>query len=271
LVFLFCLYNSFGIFSSLQFLQFGICVQFLQKKIIFEWYFVFHFCKIWYFDFSSASAIWYLCFVSAIVLVFLLLFNFCKKKKNRVIFCLLLLQNLVFWLSFNFCNLVFLFCLCNCFGISFSLQFLQFSICVQFLQKKKLEWYFVFRLCKIWYFDFPSASAIWYFCSVSAIILVFRLLFNFCNLVFEFSFCKIFWSDILSSAFAKSGISTFLQLLSWHLLPKKLFGYVSYLLIREFSFLILLLCIVTIRVLFRLLTIQLFYSDCSQLGFSRAN
>jgi hypothetical protein len=63
--------------------------------------------------------------------------------------------------------LVFLFYLCNCFGISSSLQFLQF----------------------------------------------------------------FFWSDILSFASAKSGISTFLKLLPWHLLPKRLFGYVGYLLI----------------------------------------
>jgi hypothetical protein len=41
-----------------------------------------------------------------------------------VIFCLPLLQNLVFWLSFSSCNLIFMFCLCNCFGISSSLQFL---------------------------------------------------------------------------------------------------------------------------------------------------
>jgi hypothetical protein len=107
-----------------------------------------------------------------------------------------------------------------------------------------LEWYFVFRFCKIWYFDFPSTSAIWYSCSVSAIVLVFHLLFSFCNLVFVF-FLQFFWSDILSSVSAKSGILTFLQLLSWHLLPKRLFGYVGYLLIWEFSFLILLLCIIT--------------------------
>jgi hypothetical protein len=113
----------------------------------------------------SASAIWYFCSVSAIVLVFRLLFGFCnlvflfclcncfgisfslrflqfgiwvkflqkKNKKIEVIFCLLLLQNLVFRLSFNFCNLVFLFYLCNCFGISSSLQFLQFGIWVKFL------------------------------------------------------------------------------------------------------------------------------------------
>jgi len=214
--------------------------------------------------------------------------------------------------------LIFLFCLCNCFGISSSLQFLQFGISIQFLQCF-LEWYFVFRFCKIWYFDFPSASAIWYFCFVSAIVLVFHLLFSFCNLVFAFSFCNVFWSDILSSAsiksgistflqllqfdiyvmslqlfwyfvfssvsaiwylrsvsaiffsdilssaFAKSDISTFLQLLPWHLLPKRLFGYVGYLLICEFSFLILLLCFVTTRVLFRLFTTWFFMSKLSTL------
>jgi len=160
LIFLFCLCNCFGILSSLQFLQLGICVQFLQK-------------------------------------------NF------GVIFCLPLLQNLLFQLSFSFCNLVFLFCLCNCFGISSSLQFLQFGICVQFLQ--------------------------------------------------------FFFSDILSSTSAKSSNSTFLQLLPWHLLPKRLFGYVGYLLIWEFSFLILFLCIVTTRVLFRLLTTRFFMSELSTL------
>ena len=67
----------------------------------------------------------------------------------------------------------------------------------------------------------------------------------------------------MSSASAKSGISTFLQLLSWHLLPKRLFGYVGYLLIWEFSFLILLLWIVTTRVLFRLLTTRFFMSELS--------
>ena len=90
-----------------------------------------------------------------------------------MIFCLPLLQNLVFRLSFSFCNLVF---------------HLLFSFC-----------------------NLVSASAIWYLCSVSAIVLVFRLLFSFCNLVFELSFCKKIWSNILSSASAKSGISTVLQ------------------------------------------------------------
>ena len=130
LVFLFYLCNVFGISSSLQFLHFGICVQFL-------------------------------------------------KKNFEVIFCLPLLQNLVFRPSFSFCNLVFMFCLCNCFGISSSLQFLQFGICVQFLQIF-LEWYFVFRFCKFWYFDFPSASAIWYLCSL----------------------LQLFWYFVFSSVFA---------------------------------------------------------------------
>jgi len=173
LIFLFCLCNYFGISSSLQFLQFGICVQFLQ-----------------------------------------LFFG--------VIFCLPLLQNLVFRLSFSFCNLVFLFCLCNCFGILSSLQFLQFDICVQFLQ-------IFFGVI---------------FCLPFLQNLVFRLSFSFCNLVFLFYLCNcfgissslqflqfFFWSDILSFASAKSGISTFLKLLPWHLLPKRLFGYVGYLLI----------------------------------------
>jgi len=88
-----------------------------------------------------------------------------------VIFYLPLLQNLVFRLSFSFCNWVFMFCLCNCFDISYSLQFLQFGI--------------------------------------------------------AFSFCKFFWSDILSSASAKSSISTFLQLLQFgiYVLSLQLFWY----------------------------------------------
>jgi hypothetical protein len=158
LIFLFCLYNFFGISSSFQFLQFGIWVNFLQKKfgVIFFLLLLqnlvfrlsFSFCNLIFLSVSaivlvfrllfsfcnlvSASAIWYFCSVSAIVLVFRLLFSFCnlvfelsfyKKIKNKigVIFCLLLLQNLVFRLSFNFCNLVFMFYLCNCFGISSSL------------------------------------------------------------------------------------------------------------------------------------------------------
>ena len=234
---------------------------------------------------SSASAIWYFFFVSAIVLVFCLLFGFCNLVSAFAIwyFCSVSAIVLVFHLLFGFCNLVsasaiwyssslrflqfgisvlslqlfwyFVFSSVSAiwyqllqfgisvlslqlfwyfffssvsaiwyqllqFGISSSLQFLQFDICVQFLQKKiKLEWYFVFRFCKIWYFDCSSASAIWYFCL------------------------------------------SHLQLMSWHLLPKRLFGYVGYLLIWEFSFLILLLWIVTTRVLFKLLTTRFLWAN----------
>jgi len=157
----------------LVFLLFSFCnlvfeLSFWKKK---EWYFVFCFCKIWYFDFPSTSAIWYFCSISVIVLVFLLLFSFCnlvfafsfcKKKKIGVIFFFAsakfgistVLQLLQFDISvclcncfgissslqflqfgISFCNLVFLSCLCNCFGILSSLQFLQFGIWVKFLQK----------------------------------------------------------------------------------------------------------------------------------------
>jgi len=68
---------------------------------------------------------------------------------------------------------------------------------------------YVLSLQLFWYFIFSSVSAIWYLRSVSV----------------------NFFSYILSSTSAKSGISTFLQLLPWHLLPKRLFGYVGYLLI----------------------------------------
>jgi len=133
-----------SISTFLQLLQFGISVLSLQL--------------FWYFFFSSVSAIWYLRSVSA------------KKKiiKFGVIFCLPLLQNLVFRLSFSFCNLVFL---------SVSAIVLVFRL--------------LFSFCNL-----VSASAICYFCSVSAIVFVFRLLFNFCNLVFELSFCKFFFGVI---------------------------------------------------------------------------
>jgi hypothetical protein len=122
-------------------------------------------------------------------LVFLLLFSFCnlvfafsfckKKKKNIwVIFCLPLLQNLVFRLSFSFCNLVFLFvsaivlvfhllfsfcnlvsasaiwyfCLVSAIVLVFCLLFSFYNLVFELSfckKKKKLEWYFVFRFCKI--------------------------------------------------------------------------------------------------------------------------
>jgi len=149
----------------------------------------------------STSTIWYFCSISAIVLVFLLLFSFCNLvfafsfcKKNKikfgVIFCLPLLQNLVFRLSFSFCNLVFL-------SVSavVLVSHLLFSFCN--LVSASAIWYFysvstivlVFRLL-FSFCNLVSASAIWYFYFVSTIVLVFRLLFSFYNLVFELSFCK---------------------------------------------------------------------------------
>jgi hypothetical protein len=77
-------------------------------------------------------------------------------------------------------------------GISTFRQLLQFGISVLSLQ--------------FWYFVFYSVSATWYLRSVSTI---------------------LFWSDILSSASAKSGISTFLQLLQFGIsvLSLQLFWY----------------------------------------------
>jgi hypothetical protein len=81
------------------------------------------------------------------------------------IFCLPLLQNWVFCLSFSFCNLIFAFSFYNYFGISSSLQSLQFGICVQFLQICFLFWRnritsrrYLFSFCNL-----CSVSAIWYF------------------------------------------------------------------------------------------------------------
>jgi hypothetical protein len=51
----------------------------------------------------------------------------------------------------------------------------------------------------------------------------------------------------------------------WYLLPKRLFRYAGYLQIWEFSFLISLLCIVTTRVLFRLLITRFFMNKLSTL------
>jgi hypothetical protein len=110
-------------------------------------------------------------------------------------------------------------------GISTFLQLLQLGISVMSLQL-------------FWYFVFSSVSAIWYLCSVSAIlfwrdilsfasaksgILTFRQLLQFGISIMSLQFfwyfifssvsAILFWSDILSSASAKSGISTFLQLL----------------------------------------------------------
>jgi hypothetical protein len=56
-----------------------------------------------------------------------------------------------------------------------------------------------------------------------------------------------------------------LNIVLWHLLPKRLFGYVGYLQICEFLFLISLLCIVTIKILFKLLTTYFFMNELSTL------
>jgi len=104
---------------------------------------------LWYFVFSSVSAIWYLHSVCV---------QFLQKKiwsdtlsfasiKSGILTFLYFLQFDISVLSLQL------------FWYSSSLQFLQFGICIQFLQKKNLEWYFVFRFCKILYFDFSSASA----------------------------------------------------------------------------------------------------------------
>jgi len=104
-------------------------------------------------------------FSLAIVLVFRLLFSFCNLV-FAFSFCKFFWSDILSSASVNSGISTFLQLLqfgiyvlsCNCFGISSSLQFLQFGICIQFLQIF-LEWYFVFRFCKIWYFNFPSASA----------------------------------------------------------------------------------------------------------------
>jgi len=51
----------------------------------------------------------------------------------------------------------------------------------------------------------------------------------------------------------------------WHLLLKRFFSYIGYLQIWEFSFLISLLCIVTTRILFRLLITRFFMNKLSTL------
>jgi len=160
------------LFWILQLLQFGISILSLQL--------------FWYFVFSSVSAIWYLRSVSATFFWSDILSSASAKSDISTFLQLLqfgifVLSLQLFWyfvrLLFSFCNLIFAFNFCNSF----------------------LEWYFVFRFCKIWYFDFPSAFAIWYFYSVFAIVLVFRLLFSFCNFFLEwyfvFRFCKIWYFD----------------------------------------------------------------------------
>ena len=187
LVFLFCLCNCFGISSSLQFLQFGICIQFLQKTIGAIFYLPLLQNLVFRFSFSFYNLVFLLCLCNCFGIpssLQFLQFDICVQFLQfyfGVIFCLPLLQNLVFRLSFSFCNLVFLLCLCNCFGISSSFQFLQFGICVQFLQ---------FYFGVIFYLSLLQN-------------LVFRLSFSFCNLVFLLCLCNCF------------GISSSLQFLQF--------------------------------------------------------
>jgi hypothetical protein len=120
-------------------------------------------------------------------------------------FCSVSVIVLVFHLLFSFCNLVSasaIWYFCSVFAIILVFRLL-------------------FGFCNL-----VSASAIWHFRSLSAIVLVF-LLFSFYNLVFELSFGKKKRSDILSSASAKFGISTFLQLLQFGIsvLSLQLFWY----------------------------------------------
>ena len=260
---------------------------------------------------SSASAIWYFFFVSAIVLVFCLLFGFCNLVSAFAIwyFCSVSAIVLVFHLLFGFCNLV----SASAIWYSSSLRFLQFGISVLSLQlfwyfvfssvsaiwyqllqfgisvlSLQLFWYFIFSLVSaIWYqllqfgirllFGFcnlVSASAIWYFCSVSAIVLVFCLLFSFCNLVFAFSFCNFFWSDILSSASAIFfGVIFYLPLLQ-NLVFQLSFSFCHDIYYQRDCLVTLVTCWYK-GFLFSSYSYVLwqpeFYSDCSQLGFSWAN
>jgi hypothetical protein len=117
----------------------------------------------WYFIFSSVFVIWYQLLQFGIFVLSLQLFWYFVfssvptfgiwvkflQKNFGVIFCLPLLQDLVFRLSFSFCNLVFM---------SVSAIVLVFHL--------------LFSFCNL-----VSASAIWYF--FSAIVLVFCLLFSF--------------------------------------------------------------------------------------------
>jgi len=122
-----------------------------------------------------------------------------------------------------------------------------------------LEWYFVFFFCKTWYFDFPSTSAIWYLCSISVIVLVFLLLFSFCNLVFAFSFCKK----------KKSGVIFYLPLLQ-NLVFRLSFSFYHGIYYQRDCLVMLVTCWYE-SFLFSSYSYELwkpeFYSDCSQLGF----
>jgi len=77
----------------------------------------------------------------------------------------LLQKNLEWDFVFSFCKIWYFVSFCNYFGISSSLQLLQFGICVQFLQICFVFWSnriilrrYLFSFCNL-----CSVSAIWYF------------------------------------------------------------------------------------------------------------
>jgi hypothetical protein len=79
-----------------------------------------------------------------------------------------------------------------------------------------------------------------------------------------------FWVVLLFSRRARNNLlflnlQTKQSIVLWHLLLKRLFGYIDFVHIWEFSFFIPLLCIVTTRVLFRLLTTRFFMNELSTL------
>src|SRR2546430_2354604 len=82
-----------------------------------------------------------------------------------------------------------------------------------------------------------------------------------------------FWVILLFHGRAKSNLLFHTHLpkqniVQWRLLPKRSFGYDGYLKIWDFLFLILLLCIVTTKALFRLLITQFFISERSTSRFT---
>jgi predicted small integral membrane protein len=174
-----------GILTFLQLLQLGISVMSLQL--------------LWYFVFSSVSAIWYLRSVSAILFWSDILSS--ASAKSGISTFLQLLQlgisimslQLLWYFVFSLVSAIWY--LRSVSAILFWSDILSFaspkSGISTFLQLLQLG-IFVMSLQLLWYFVFSSVSAIWYLRSVSAI---------------------LFWSDILSFASEKSGISTFLQLL----------------------------------------------------------
>jgi predicted small integral membrane protein len=174
-----------GILTFLQLLQLGISIMSLQL--------------LWYFVFSSVSAIWYLRSVSAILFWSDILSS--ASAKSGISTFLQLLQlgisimslQLLWYFVFSLVSAIWY--LRSVSAILFWSDILSFaspkSGISTFLQLLQLG-IFVMSLQLLWYFVFSSVSAIWYLRSVSAI---------------------LFWSDILSFASEKSGISTFLQLL----------------------------------------------------------